>query len=204
MGAFRFDFSLGSPRAEPVATTPVSAFVTMFRPGARKVTIEGSAALLGELLGEAPSGTVVRQREMRRGEARVELNPAAEPTWPILATACARPVRIELRGARGRDRIYLLVSDRGATIQGFVDDPSMLVPLEAELRAWGSFTPRPAPRDGGGFGMKRLALIFGAVSVGGRLGRWPLQRTQTASPPGITAVRSTPWPQPRPLRTPPV
>lgn len=188
MAAFRFDFSHGSSRAEPPPATALGIFVAAFRPGAREVAIEGSAELLEELLAEAPPGMVVGRRSLGHGHARVELHPTAEATWSTLVRAAACPVRIEVRGARGRDRTLLVVTERGDAVQGFVDDPGVLIAVEAELRACGSFTPRPVPRDGGGFGLKRLALTVGATCVGGPLGTM----AAAADGDGLTAGTAVP------------
>lgn len=61
MGAFRFDFSHDSPRADPARSAALGVLSTAFQPATREVASEGSEELLEELLAKATarSGGVV-------------------------------------------------------------------------------------------------------------------------------------------------
>lgn len=168
MGAFQFVLGDDAAGAALGRAAVGGVLVNAFRPSAREVTVEGPDLALDDLVADAPSRTVVRRKSLAEGRVLVELHPDVESTWPLLMTACQRPVRVEVRGNQGRDRTLLVIADSGTSIVGFVDDPGMLMAVEAELRSWGSFSPRLVPRDEGGFGEKRLALVVGASSV------WPL------------------------------
>lgn len=170
VSAFRFILGPEASRADSGRSAALDTLITAFRPTVREVTIEGSDHCLTAVLAQVPPATIIGRKALAHGGARVELRPREDTTWSTLATSWRHPVRIELRGARGRDRTLLVIADRGDTVEGFVDDPGILIAVEAQLQQWGSFQPKPAPRDEGGWYEKRSALLLSATSFGGPLG----------------------------------